>query len=259
MNQSVNSNNQAYKKIIIINLIVYVLTVAVNYASAMGFINGSSQRAVSKAFPTMITPAGFAFSIWGLIYVLIFLAILLPLFKKTEINIDSLVYISPIFWISCIINIGWTLAFSYKIIWLSAILIIILWVNILDILLKLNKIKEGKKGLIDIAFGFYAGWLGIASLVNFVAFLVSIDFGFFGNEKIFCTVCLALFIVFSTLLQKSHKNPVYNLSIIWAFYAILEKSNFDSNFDPMHLMLTAGMIMLVIATVLSNKKINFKH
>ncbi len=257
MSQNVDSNNKAYQKIILIDVVVYALTIGVNYASAMGLINGSSQSEVSKAFPTMITPAGFAFSIWGVIYLLTFLSILLPLFKRTEINIDSLIYISPIFWISCLINIGWTFAFSYKMIWLSAILIIFLWVNILDILLKLNKIKE-EKGLIDIAFGFYAGWLGIASLVNFVAFLVSVDFAFFGDEKIFCTVCLALFIVFSTLLQKSHKNPVYNLSIVWAFYAILEKSHFDSNFDPMSLMLIAGMIMLVIATILSNKKMKFK-
>ncbi len=257
MTQDSSSKGQAYKKIIAIDLIAYVITIGVNYASAMGLINGSSQSEVSKAFPTMITPAGFAFSIWGLIYLLIFLAILLPLFKKTDINIDSLVYISPIFWISCLINIGWTFAFSYRIIWLSAILIIMLWVNIIDIILKLNKIKE-KKSLIDIAFGFYAGWLGIASLVNFVAFLVSIDFGFFGNQKIFCTVCLAIFIMFSTLLQKSHKNPVYNLPIVWAFYAIIKKSNFTSNFDPLYLMLTAGMIMLVITVILSNKKINFK-
>ncbi len=258
MSQSINTDNKAYKKIVFINLVLYAITVGINYASAMGFINGNSQSQVSKAFPTMITPSGFAFSIWGLIYVLIFLSIILPLFKKTDIAIDSLVYISPIFWISCLINIGWTFAFSYKIIWLSAILIIVLWVNILDILLKLKSIKKETKGLIDIAFGFYAGWLGIASLVNFVAFLVSVDFAFFGNEKIFCTVFLALFIMFSTLLQKSHKSPVYNLSIVWAFYAILKKLNFEDKLDPMSLMLTAGMIMLVITTILSNKKIKFK-
>ena len=54
-----------------INLIVFLITLILNYLTAYGFINGMSQKVVSNKYNTLITPAGFAFSIWGIIYSLI--------------------------------------------------------------------------------------------------------------------------------------------------------------------------------------------
>lgn len=81
-------------------------------------------------FPTEITPAPYAFIIWGIIYFLIFSAILVTLISKNEKNIQAINSISYISWISCIFNIAWTIIFSYKLIGLSAILTLCLLVNI---------------------------------------------------------------------------------------------------------------------------------
>ncbi len=245
------------KKLVTLSLVLYVVLVAINYMSAMGLINGISQGGVSAKYPTMITPAGFAFAIWGIIYLFMILALLSPIFKKTDLNVESIKTIAPLFYLSIAINIAWTLAFSYEIIWLSAILIILLLLNVFKMVLKIKDIRGEKKGFFDIGFGLYAGWLTIASLVNFMAFLVSINFGFFGNEKMVYLIALVVFLIVVLLLQKVHQNPFYNLSIAWAFFGIIKKLELSSFADPMFLILVVGIIALLVESGLAFRKMKF--
>ena len=55
----------------IANLLVFLASLVVNYLGASGFFNGMGQAEVSRKYPTLITPNGFAFSIWGVIYTLL--------------------------------------------------------------------------------------------------------------------------------------------------------------------------------------------
>ncbi len=259
MNEEKNVNEKvSYKKNVLISLVFFVVLVAINYLSAMGFIAGNSQSDVSRNFPTMITPAGFAFSIWGIIYLFIFISIISPLFKKSEANIEKLNTIAPLFWLSAIINMAWTFAFSSQIIWFSAILIIALLINVFMIMKKLKMIGGDNNGFFDIGFGLYAGWLSIASVVNFMAFLVSIKFEFFNNPKLFYSIILVIFVLVVATLQKFHNNPFYPLAIVWAFFGIIKKLIFESFADSMFLILLLGMVvLLVIDFLFSARKMKF--
>ncbi len=248
----------SYKKNMIISLIFYIAIIVTNYLGATGFINGNSQSDVSKNFPTMITPAGFAFSIWGVIYFIMFLAIISPLFKKSEMNAKKLNAIAKLFWVSALINIAWTIVFSYEIIWLSAILILALLITVFTMMKKLKTIGGDDNGFFDLGFGLYAGWLSIASVVNVMAFLYSINFNFFNNSEVFYCVLLSVFVVIIALLQKFHNNPFYVLSIVWAFFGIIKKLSFESYSNPLFLVLLIGMIaLLVIDILLSVRKMKF--
>lgn len=65
----------------IANLLVFFMTLGVNYLGATGFFNGMDQSDISSKYQTLITPSGFAFSIWSVIYILVF-ATLVYLFIK---------------------------------------------------------------------------------------------------------------------------------------------------------------------------------
>lgn len=243
MNKNIEKNIK-YKKNIVISLFFYVIMILVNYLGGAGYINNSSQGDVSRSFTTMITPAGYAFSIWGLIYLLLLIAILSPLFTKNKLNIERINEISVDFWISCILNIAWIFAFSYRLIGFSTIIILCLLLSLWGIIMKLDLVSEKKKSFFDLAFGLYAGWVSIASLLNFSLFLVSIEFDFWNNAKSFYLLALILFILFTSFLQKVHNNPFYNLAIIWAFIAIISRLNFINYMDSMFLVLALGSLIL---------------
>lgn len=53
------------------NVVLLLFTFFVNFLGGSGRINGMSQAAVSDKYNTLITPAGYTFSIWGIIYSLL--------------------------------------------------------------------------------------------------------------------------------------------------------------------------------------------
>ena len=54
------------------NIIAYALTVVVNsLAGGTTIIGGKLTAEISDANPTLITPAGYVFSIWSIIYILL--------------------------------------------------------------------------------------------------------------------------------------------------------------------------------------------
>src|SRR6202012_5747496 len=56
------------KTIAILNVVGLVATIAVSYLSNTGIFDGHTMAGLSARYPTLVTPAPYAFSIWGLIY-----------------------------------------------------------------------------------------------------------------------------------------------------------------------------------------------
>jgi len=56
----------------ILNILFFAITLYVNYASSVGLFNNTTQADISARYDTLFTPAGYGFSIWGAIYLLLF-------------------------------------------------------------------------------------------------------------------------------------------------------------------------------------------
>lgn len=57
--------NKLYK---ILNGVAIVVTITINYISNTGIFNQETMSTISGNYRNLFTPAGFAFSIWGIIY-----------------------------------------------------------------------------------------------------------------------------------------------------------------------------------------------
>lgn len=64
-----NSNSKAYIKVLV--TITYIAMVVVNALANIIPINGQNTGEVSDSYPNLFAPAGYTFSIWGLIYLLL--------------------------------------------------------------------------------------------------------------------------------------------------------------------------------------------
>ncbi|PIE98961.1 MAG: hypothetical protein CR988_00920 [Treponema sp.] len=241
------------------SMLLYIITVIVNTLSARGFINNSSQKAVSASFPTTITPAGYAFSIWGVIYIMLFASLIILFLRiQREDNFFVVEKLIPLFSLSCVFNIAWTFAFSYRLIWLSVIFIIALLTTVIIMLNKSQKEKPNTLSLFDISLGIYAGWLFVATIVNISAFFVSINFDMLETHKIIYAIIVALAVPLGLFLNKSFRNPFFHFAIIWAFIAIMVATNFASGFMPLFIVLVAGSTVLTIMAIIEIRKVNFK-
>lgn len=70
----------------LLNGVTLVITLVINYLSNTGVFNGQTMETVSGNYQNLFTPAGYAFSIWTLIYLCMlgFVFYYAPFFKQSE-------------------------------------------------------------------------------------------------------------------------------------------------------------------------------
>lgn len=229
--------SKKYSPIRIITAITFVIMVIMNGLANALPINGQTSGEVSDYYANLFAPAGYTFTIWGLIYALLFVYTIyqLGMFRKKgkDNNTDLLDTIGIIFSVSSIANAIWILAWHYNIIWLSLILIIIMLVSLIAINreIKNKHLSFKEKVLVRLPFSIYFGWLTVATIANVTTFLVSINWNGFGiPETIWTVIILAVGFLIATAVITRNRDIAYGLVIIWAYTGILVKHSSQNGF-----------------------------
>lgn len=87
----------------LMNLFAFLLVVVVNGLANSLPLNGQTTREISNRLNVLFTPAGYVFTIWGLIYILLGIWLIRQLPRKRR---DLPVYqtTSHLFVLSCLLN-----------------------------------------------------------------------------------------------------------------------------------------------------------
>lgn len=253
-----NSNSKAYIKVLV--TITYIAMVVVNALANIIPINGQNTGEVSDSYPNLFAPAGYTFSIWGLIYLLLGAYTLYQLGffgNKNNHMIDSLLNkIGFYFSVSSIANVFWIFAWHYDFIGVSLSLMIIILISLIIInrILKQEEIKTREKLFIRLPFSVYFGWITVATIANVTTWLVSINWNGFGISEVAWTVIVLLVGIIIGILTLLDNNDVnYGLVIIWAYVGILVKHISRDGFAgqyPAIIITTSICITLCLVAIL---------
>lgn len=234
-----------------INLIFLVITLIINYMGAVGMISGLSQKDISDQFMTLITPSPATFSIWGLIYSLLIISLVVTIVKKDDPYYQRAVTdISLLFRVSCILNISWIVLFSFVQLELSVLFILGMLLTMTFICQQLPKIHERKRWFLPLTFGLYTGWLFIASVVNIAAMLVKLEWNGFGlADNIWTSIILIVAIGLNIFVLSRIRNAVFPLPVAWAYLGIYQFLNSPAGFNGAYPLLQwialGGMAVLI--------------
>lgn len=242
-----------------INLVLLVLTLIINALGGTGQINDLSQGEVSDMYKTLITPAGFAFSIWSVIYGLLFISLIVLIIKSEDRYyrkvIDS---ITPYLWVSFITNMLWIITFSYLQIGISTVFIAVYLISLTLIVQKLKQLHDNDHWLVPLTFGLNTGWLFIATVVNIAAFLVQIEWNGFGiTDETWALIIIPVALILSGVVMLSLKNAAFPLPIAWAMFAInreLQSADVGSILKVMPLVVSALLVVLSVYFFIQNDK-----
>jgi benzodiazapine receptor len=233
------------------NGIFLIITLVFNTLGAMGLINGLSQKQISDMYLTLITPSPSTFSIWGVIYSLIIISLVVMIVKKDDLYYQNAIdKITLLYRISCVLNIAWIVTFSLVQIELSVIFILGLLITLSLICQKLLKIQDKKRWLLPLTFGLYTGWLFIATVVNIASALVKLQWDGFGITKDIWAIIILIVAVFLVLLVllKNH-NAAFSLPVAWAYFGIYQFLNapegFKGEFGLLQTTALAGSAVLI--------------
>jgi len=206
-----------------------VIVVIVNsIAGAIG-INGRQTGSISDTYATLIAPAGYVFSIWGVIYLLLLGYVAYQVSAKRK---DSLFQskIGYLFIASCIVNICWLLLWHYEMIAASVILMLVLFASLLLIYTRLGigvmKVERNEWLFVHLPFSVYLGWITVATIANVAAALVSL-----GQTELvlgaanWTILVIAVAVLITGMMLWTRRDIAYAAVLIWALIGVYVKQS----------------------------------
>ncbi len=165
------------KTLQILNGIAAVTMIIMGYLSNTGIFNGKTMASVSAEYQNIFTPAGYAFSIWGLIYLGLLGFVIYYGRSLFNANIKEDNTVTEVGWwfiFSCIANSLWVICWIYEYTLITVFLMAILFF----ILMKIMLIIENEKAkntttrlFLKYPFAIYSGWISVALIANIAAYL----------------------------------------------------------------------------------------
>lgn len=255
------------------NTISFVALVVINVLSSMGKIGYGTNSEISRENPTPITPAGFAFSIWGVIWFFqagfIIFQWTAPLYNQGK---DQYQYLNKLnfFWSGALFfQCAWTFAFGYEVMWLAFVFIftafsffaICYWkLQCLSLKYQEETMEPHSHFMTGCIYVFYylptainLTWLLIATIVQgMIVFIHSNHYIYPSVGAIMCVVAS----LFAILLSVLYLDSVPAFTAIWALSAIcLEHKDTPSVF----ITSLVCMATLVIFAVCSFVRLNYQR
>lgn len=223
--------------------------VVANYLAVLLPLNGRDTGEISDNYPNLFAPAGYAFSIWGLIYTLLAIYVIYQLWREQD---EVVAKVNRLFIPNALLNASWIFAWHYDVIWLSVVImagLLFTLIRIADIL-RDSSLTAKQSWLVRLPFSVYFGWIAVATIANITVFLVYLRWNGFGLPESFWTVVVLLVgaLIGSLRILLDRFIP-YGLVLIWAYGAILFKHLSASGFDGKYpaVIWTVAACLLVFA------------
>jgi translocator protein len=233
----------------ILNILAYILVVVINVLANSLPINNQTTAQVSDKYPVMFTPAGYVFSIWGLIYLGLLVFVVYQALPAQRNN-PRLERIGSLFVLSCLFNSIWIFLWHYELISLSVILMVGLLVSLILIYLRLQtgrrRVSTGEGLFVRLPFSIYLGWISVATIANISAALYDLGWDGFGTaEQLITVVMLAIGCLLGLLMVSRHREVAYPLVLSWACAGIYVK---QSDFSLVAIGALVAAALMLIAT-----------
>lgn len=210
----------------LLNIIGFILVITLNGLANALPINGRNTGELSALYPNLFVPAGYVFSIWGLIYLGLLIFIILQargLFQSGPLRSPAAASLGPWFFLSCLANAGWILAWHYEKVLLSLGIMLL----ILFSLIQIYQITKGNARLSlgeRLPFSIYLGWICIATIANTTAFLVDVNWSGWGLSEVVWTIIMTSIGALLALAFLWLRNDImYAAVVVWAFIGIINR------------------------------------
>lgn len=234
-----------------------VITLVVNTLANALPLNGLNTGAVSDSFDVYFVPAGYVFSIWGLIYVLLIAYTVYQALKSQREN-EALRKIGWWYVVGSLANSIWIFMWHYQVFSLTIVFMLILLVSLIVVYLRLGigraAVTPAMRFLVHLPFSVYLGWITVATIANAtdVISLTSWD-GFGIAPKVWAVIMLVVAVAVALLMAVTRRDAAYLLVLVWAFFGIGQKFNGTAPVDIAAYVAAGAVAMLVIVSFFLKK------
>ena len=207
-----------------VNVLAVVGTIAINGLANALPLNGLTTGEISDRFDVYFVPAGYVFSIWGLIYLaLIGFAVYQALPAQRE-N-PRLRRVGYLFAVSCVANVAWLFLWHYERFLLTVVAMGTLLLSLIAIYLRLGigrtRVPAAERWLVRVPFSIYLGWVTVATIANVTSLLDYVNWSGWGvSPEAWTVIMLIAATGIASAVSLTRGDVAYMLVIVWAFAGI---------------------------------------
>jgi len=204
----------------IITVLATLVTITINALANILPLNGLETGVISDRFEIFFVPAGYVFSIWGLIYLaLIAYTVYQALPAQAENPI--LKRIAPLYWVGSLANSVWIFLWHYEVFSLTLIAMVAILITLILISQVLLDVQGLQKWLVRLPFSIYLGWISVATIANVSQNLFLFEWNGWGIEaQVWAVIMLAVASLLGLVKIWQEKDTPFALVLIWAFVGI---------------------------------------
>lgn len=238
------------------NTLALIAVLIVNYLAVKLPINGKTTGELSDLYPNLFVPAGFTFSIWGVIYFSLILWIFYQWwysFKRRSTQLIGQKLIAAWFWLSSAFNIAWIFAWHYQLPSLALLLMLGILFSLIQIYRNLGvgvrSTSHSERFFMHLPFSLYLGWISVATIANSTAVLVHYNFTGWGlPEPFYASAMLIAAALLAYFFLNFNVDVFYSLVIIWAAFGVFYKHYFllEQAYPIVYTTAAATMLFLLL-------------
>ncbi len=240
------------KALSITNLIGVIAVIFFNYYINSKGINGNTVGSLSDKYDNLFTPAGYAFAIWGLIFLGLLVQAIFLVARSFKSAKDQS-FISQIglgIFLANLLNITWLLAWLNEYTGLSVAIMILLLITLLSVVVRTN-MERWDAPLKIIVFIWwpiclYSGWIAVATIANISALLAKIGWNGGIDESVWAFILIVVATLLGVFMIFKRNMREFSLVIVWALLAIAVRH--WGSIGLLQYGALAGAIVLVIAS-----------
>ncbi|RPJ20971.1 MAG: tryptophan-rich sensory protein [Planctomycetaceae bacterium] len=150
-------------------LVAAIVMIAANVLANALPLNGQTTGSISDSFPVYFVPAGYVFSIWGLIYLGVITYVVYQLLPSQRSN-PLHRRIGYLFVAGSAANVAWIFLWHYEQFILTLVAMLILLVSLTAIYGRLQASPPSggiaERLAVRLPFSIYLGWITVATIAN---------------------------------------------------------------------------------------------
>jgi hypothetical protein len=209
------------------NLLSVLAALTVNVLASTLPLNGQNTGEISDRFEVLFVPAGYVFSIWGVIYLgwIAFTIFQLQPSQKENPRLRRLGYL---FALSNLANAAWLFCWHYNLFGLSVLVMLTLLGLLIASYLRLDvnrsDVRPAEYWSVDVLFSVYLGWITVATVANITDWLYFIGWDGFGiSASLWAVIMLIVASLLGVVMALTRRDAGYLSVLVWAFIGIAVK------------------------------------
>lgn len=208
-----------------IMVIALISVITVNALANILPLNNQTTGEISNRLPVLFTPAGYVFSIWSVIYVLL-IVWLVGMWKKRQHDEVNYTKRSTLFILSCVLNIAWIYLWHYEKFLFTVTVMIGLLITLVLLYRTFPDSDNSIKSRLPISV--YLGWISVATIANISYVLTYYEWNGWGlSDPLWAVIMMTIGTALALHIRYHHFDIAYVFVFIWAFIGIAVRNGLE--------------------------------